>query len=406
MYEYHTLSNGIRIILSRTASRVVYSGVYINVGSRDEQGNDEGMAHFIEHSLFKGTTHRRAYHILNRIDGVGGELNAFTTKEETCVYASSLPEHLGRCLELFSDILFHSTFPETEISRERDVVLEEINSYSDSPSELIFDQFEELAFEGHPLAHNILGSKRNVRHFTPERLRQHLERCYTPSRMVIAVTGNVPFDKVVRMCERYFGGYADRPSAVDRSAKPRFQVFERCINRHTHQAHLLIGCEAPHVYHPSKTAFTLLNNILGGPAMNSRLNVAIRERYGFCYSIESQYVPMSDTGLFYIYAGVDTDAQERACRLIKDELQRVTETPLTLHQLRLAQRQMIGQMTINNDMGMNEMQSIGKALLNYERVDSLEEMNADIMSVTPDALLSVAQAQFRPDGISTLVYRN
>ena len=191
MYEYHTLPNGIKIILSHTPSRVVYSGVYINVGSRDETGADEGMAHFIEHSLFKGTEHRRSYHILNRIDGVGGELNAFTTKEETALYASSLTEHLDRCLELFADILFHSTFPESEIEKEKDVVLEEINSYSDSPAELIYDQFEELAFAGHPLAHNILGSKRNVRHFTPERIRRHLKLNYTPSRMVITVAGDV-----------------------------------------------------------------------------------------------------------------------------------------------------------------------------------------------------------------------
>ena len=185
MYEYHTLSNGIRIILNHTASRVAYSGVYINVGSRDEKGSDEGMAHFIEHSIFKGTAHRRAYHILNRIDGVGGELNAFTTKEETCVYATSLTKDLDRCLELFADILFHSTFPEAEIEREKEVVIEEINSYRDTPSELIFDQYEELAYEGHPLSHNILGSKRNVRAFSPERLRQHMERLYTPQRMVL-----------------------------------------------------------------------------------------------------------------------------------------------------------------------------------------------------------------------------
>ena len=406
MYQYHTLGNGIRIILSHTPSRVVYSGVYINVGSRDEAGADEGMAHFIEHSLFKGTSHRRAHHILNRIDGVGGELNAFTTKEETALYASSLAEHLPRCLELFADILFHSTFPEAEIEKEKDVVLEEINSYCDSPAELIYDQFEELAYEGHPLAHNILGSKRNVRRFTPDRLRRHLASCYTPSRMVVTVAGDVQFDRLVRLCERYFGDYADRPSAVDRSAKPRFHHFDRHINRHTHQAHLLLGCEAPDVYHRDKTAFTLLNNILGGPAMNSRLNVAIRERYGFCYTIESQYVPFSDTGLFYLYAGVDLGAQQRVVDLIRRELQLMADTPLTDRQLRQAQRQFIGQIAINNDLGLNEMQSIGKACLNFDHVDTLEEMNADIMNVTAADLQRVAQERFRPDLFSTLVYGN
>ena len=407
MYHYHTLPNGIRIILSHTPSRVVYSGVYIGVGSRHESGADEGMAHFIEHSLFKGTTHRRAHHIMSRIDGIGGELNAFTTKEETCIYATSLAEHLPRCLELFADILFCSTFPHAEIEKEKDVVLEEINSYSDTPSELIFDQFEELAFEGHPLAHNILGSKRNVRRFTPERLRRHLQQNYTPERMVIAVAGNVDFDRMIKLCEKYFVVSEmknEEFSILNSPSKPQFHTFSRHISRRTHQAHLLIGCEAPNIYSPHKTAFTLLNNILGGPAMNSRLNVAIRERYGFCYAIESQYVPFSDTGLFYIYAGVDLDAEERVINLITNELRRIAETPLTPRQLRTAQQQFIGQLAINNDNGLNEMQSIGKAYLCFDHVDTLEEMNADILSVSADDLSAIAGQRFKTDSMSYLVY--
>ena len=404
MYEYHTLPNGIRIVLSRVPSRVAWSGVYINVGSRDEYGDDEGMAHFIEHSLFKGTEHRRAHHILSRIDGVGGELNAFTTKEETCIYATSLGEHLDRCLELFADVLFHSAFPEREIAKERDVVLEEINSYSDSPSELIFDEFEELAFEGHPLAHNILGSKRNVRRFTAERLRRHLDRCYTPSRMAISVVADIDMGRLVRMCERHFGRYADRVSAVDRTAKPAFRRFDRHLLRHTHQTHLLLGCQAPDVYSRDKTAFTLINNILGGPAMNSRLNVAVREHYGFCYNVESQYVPFSDTGLFYVYAGVDHGAAESTKSLVRDELRRMADTLLTPAALRKAQRQFVGQMVITAAAGINEMQSIGKACLMFEKVDTLEEMTADIMALTPDDLRQVAGRWFGGEEYSTLVY--
>ena len=406
MYEYHILSNGIRVILSHTSSRVVYSGVYINVGSRDESGADEGVAHFIEHSLFKGTTHRRAHHILNRIDGVGGELNAFTTKEETCLYATSMCEHLGRCLELFADILFHSTFPENEIEKEKDVVIEEIESYNDSPSELIYDQFEEMAFAGHPLAHNILGNKRNVRRFTPEMLRQRMSRHYIPQRMVIAVAGNVDFNHLVRLCERHFGGYAgsDTGTRWRSEGRPTVQHFEKHIHRRTHQVHLLLGCEAPSIYDSQKTAFTLLNNILGGPAMNSRLNVAVRERYGFCYTIESQYVPFTDSGLFYVYAGVDHQAGERAVRLIKEELQRIADTPLTDRQLRSAQKQFVGQMAVNNDLGLNEMQSIGKAYLNFDKVDTLEMMAADVMAVTSSELQSVAQQRLATDAMSLLVY--
>ena len=411
MYEYHTLPNGIKIILSHTPSRVTYSGVYINVGSRDERGAEEGTAHFIEHSLFKGTEHRKAYHILNRIDGVGGELNAFTTKEETCVYASSLSEHLERCLELFADILFHSTFPLNEIEKEKDVVLEEINSYNDTPSELIYDQYEELAYEHHPLAHNILGTKRNVKRFTPEGLRTFMRSHYTPERMVITVSGDVKMERLVKLCERHFGGFPQSDQNTQsilntRKEKPTFRVFDRHINRHTHQAHMLIGCEAPDIYHADKTAFSLLNNILGGPAMNSRLNVAVREHYGFCYNIESQYIPFSDTGLFYVYAGVDLDAQDKARNLISDELMKMAENALSEQQLRLAQRQMIGQMAINDDYGLNEMQSIGKAYLCYDHVNTLEEMSADLMSVTTGDLLRVAQERFHPEKFSTLIYGN
>ena len=287
------------------------------------------------------------------------------------------------------------------------MVLEEINSYNDNPAELIYDQYEELAYEGHPLAHNILGSKRNVRHFSTERLRRHIDTLYTPERMVVTVSGDVKFDRLVRLCERYFGLY-QRPISDEgwRKEKPVFHRFERHINRHTHQAHLLMGSEAPDIYNSDKTAFSLLNNILGGPAMNSRLNVAIRERYGFCYTVESQYVPFSDTGLFYIYAGVDLDAEERALHLIRAELERIATTPLTAQQLRQAQRQYIGQMAINNDNGSNEMQSIGKARLCFDHVDTLEEMNADIMSLTPDDLCRVAQKCFCQDNLSTLIYGN
>ena len=406
MYEYHTLPNGIKIILSRTPSKVLYSGVYINVGSRDEVGDDEGMAHFIEHTIFKGTEHRRAHHILNRIDGVGGELSAFTTREETCLYATSLVEHLPRCMELFADMLFHSTFPEAEVERERDVVLEEINTYNDIPAERIGDQFEEMVYEGHPIAHPILGSKRNVRHFTSERLRRRMEQCYTPSRMVVSVVGDVEMGRLVRLCERHFGGYADHKAEPTREERPVFRHFERRLHRHTHQSLIMLGCEAPDLYSRDKTAFTLLNNILGGPAMNSRLNIAVREHHGFCYTIESQYVPYCDTGLFYIYAGVDPHAEERTLRLVGDELDRLASTTLSERELHRAARQMAAQMAIAQADGSDEMQSIGKAYLSFDKVDTLEDMTADIMSVTADSLRQVAERCFAADRMSVLIHGN
>ena len=408
MYSYHTLPNGIRIVFRQTDSKVVYAGVYIGVGSRHEQGSDEGIAHFIEHSIFKGTQRRHSCHIRNRIDGVGGELDAFTTKEETCVYASALSEHLERCLELFADILFHSTFPEHEIEKEKDVVIEEINLYKDSPSELIFDEFEELYFGSHPLAHNILGNKRNIKRFTSQHLLEHTRRCYTPDKMVIAIVGNTDFRRIVRLCERYFVTDCDShsPQSTVHSSQPaQFNKFDTTVNRRTHQVHLLIGGAAPDLFDNRKNAFTLLNNILGGPAINSRLNVAIREKQGFCYTIESQYVPFTDAGLFYIYAGVDSDAAERSTDLILAELRRLCQTPLTPQQLHAAQIQFIGQMAITNDSGLNEMQSIGKAYLNFDHVDTLEEMNRDILAVTPQQIQEVAQQLFVEDRLSRLCYR-
>ena len=416
MYHYHTLSNGIRIVFRPTTSIVTHAGVFIGVGSRHEQGAEEGIAHFIEHSIFKGTEHRRSYHIRNRIDGVGGELDAFTTKEETCVYASALSEHLERCLELFSDILFHSTFPEHEIEKEKDVVIEEINLYRDSPSELIYDEFEERYFGTHPLAHNILGTKRNVRHFTSDMLTRFIRSHYTPDRMVISVVGNVDFQRLIRLCEKHFGIERGKAMEIDNGKMKiekelphpdsfQFSPFNFHLNKRTHQVHMLVGGQAPTLYDNQKTAFTLLNNILGGPAMNSRLNVAVREKEGFCYTIESQYVPFTDAGLFYIYAGVDKDSSERAVRLILDQLRQLREVPLTPQQLHAAQVQFIGQMAITNDSGLNEMQSIGKAHLYFDHVDTLDEMNRDILALTPAELQEVAGQLLNEDNLSYLFYK-
>lgn len=405
MYQYHTLSNGIRIIFRQNNSIVTHSGVYINIGSRDESPAQQGIAHFIEHSLFKGTSHRRSYHILNRIDGVGGELNAFTTKEETCIYASSLSIHLERCLELFADILFHSTFPEREIEKEKEVILEEINSYKDSPAELIYDDFEEYIFGDHPLAHNILGSKRNVKRFTSSDLHAFLDGNYTTDRMVISIVGNADFKRVVHLCERFFGDYPLRTSAADRSSKPACRRFDLTVNRHTHQMHAMVGCEAPSVFDERKVAFSLLNNFVGGPAMNSRLNVAIREKYGFCYTIESQYTPFSDTGLFYIYAGIDPDSRQQFQEIVRRELRRLADNRLSSLQLHAAQQQYVGQMAINNELALNEMQSIGKSCLTFEHVDTLAEMQRDIESVTAAEICTLAGDLFSDDLLSYLIYK-
>ena len=289
------------------------------------------------------------------------------------------------------------------------MVIEEINLYKDAPSELIYDDFEECYFGKHPLAHNILGSKKNVKHFTSERLSEFMRSNYTPDKMVVTVVGNADFGKLVRLCEKYFLTPSPSSEKPDEGQPPAFDfrpsTFNNTIHRRTHQAHLMVGGPAPTLYDSEKTAFTLLNNILGGPAMNARLNVAVREKQGFCYTIESQYVPFTDAGICYIYAGVDNDADERTVELIMGEIQRLRDKPLTSQQLRAAQTQFIGQLAIQSDNGLNEMQSIGKAYLNFNHVDTLDEMTRDIMALTPKQLQETAQKYWSNDNFSRLTYK-
>ena len=285
------------------------------------------------------------------------------------------------------------------------MVLEEINSYKDSPAELIFDEFEEYAYSGHPLAHNILGNKKNVKSFTSEKLRTFMASHYTTDRMVVSIVGGVDFKRVVKLCERYFGEIETHTSANTKREKPTFRIFDTTLHRHTHQMHAMIGCEAYNLYDERKVAFTLLNNIVGGPAMNSRLNVAIREKYGFCYSVESQYTLFCDSGLFYIYAGIEPEAKERFVELAQSELKRFCTTRLSTTQLHSAKQQYIGQMTINNEQALNEMQSIGKSCLNFDHVDSIDDMRRDIESITSDDILHIANELFTEDRMSHLFYQ-
>lgn len=407
-YNYHTFTNGMKLVHRQVASVVAYAGIYIGVGSRNEDATQEGMAHFIEHTIFKGTQHRQAHHILNRIDGVGGELNAFTTKEETCLYTTSLIAHLPRCLDLLSDLVFFATFPEKGLEKEKEVVIEEINSYKDSPADSIFDEFEELAFEGSPLAHNILGTKRQVSHFSPEAVRTFFRNNYHPERMVLSVVADIPFERLVRLCRRLFettGGGTPTPARDDRHEAIVWRPFDIVKHQRTHQHHLLMGTPAPSLYDDDKVAFTLINNLLGGPAMNSRLNVAVREKQGYCYSIESQYSPFADTGIFYVYAGVDGDSVAQVRHIVCHELERLCHEPLSPRALRASQQQLIAQMAINNDSGLNEMQSIGKAYLTYGHVDTLEDTNREISEITSEQIIDVARKYFKPDRISVLEYQ-
>jgi predicted Zn-dependent peptidase len=403
-YNYAQLSNGIRIIHRETAGNVAHCGVAINAGSRDELPTENGIAHFIEHIIFKGTKNRKAFHILSRLENVGGDLNAYTAKEETFIYASFLSNYYERTLELFADILFNSTFPEKEIQKEKDVVLDEINSYKDSPSELIFDEFEELLFKGHPIGGSILGSPETVKSFRREDITRFMQRNYLTNRMVIASVGNIKLEKLVLLAERFFGAAPVINTEVKRETFEKYAPEFKVETKSNFQVHCVLGNLAYSLKNEKRTALALLNNILGGPGMNTRLNLNIRERYGYCYNIESHYQPFSDSGYFNIYIGTDNGYLDKSIQLIFKELKALREKPLGTLQLHRAKQQIIGQLAISLESKVSEMISIGKSHLFFDEVDTFEIIQQKIDRLTANDLQDVANEIFVQDKFSMLTY--
>lgn len=405
MYETHILNNGLKIIHQRVAGKAACCGLIIGVGSRDEQAEEEGIAHFIEHVIFKGTEKRKAYHILSRIEDVGGELNAYTTKEDTCIYASFLPKDYERALELFSDIVFHSVFPEKEIEKEKEVVIDEINSYKDSPGELIFDDFEELIYRGYPIGRNILGSEEAVKKLQRGDILDFVRRNYRTGRMVISSIGDIPFEKLVRLIERYFGDIPGEEASLVRQRPEVYIPETRVVEMDTYQNHCVIGNVAYDYTQDNRLALSLLVNMLGGSGMNSRLNLNIRERYGLAYNIEASYTPYSDTGVFTVYFGCDAGDLERCQRLCQKEMAAFCEVGLGQMQLHKAKNQMIGQMTLSSENYENMMLSIGKSFLIYGKVDDLESVCREVREITPELLQQVAREIFAREKQSILIYK-
>lgn len=404
-YLIHTLKNGIRIIHQRTDSPVGHLGVLINAGSRDENDEEHGLAHFIEHSVFKGTGKRKAFHILSRIEGVGGELNAYTTKEETVLYATFLTEYYDRTAELLSDILFHSVYPEKELKREKEVIYEEINSYKDSPSELIFDEFEELVFDGHPIARNILGTKKQLQAFTRDSIFRFIENNYHTDQMVISSVGNIDFGNLVKMLEKYFGAAPEKLRTEKRTKFENYIPQQKTIRRDTFQSHCVIGNTAFDVQHPQRIVMVLLNNILGGQALNSRLNLALRERWGMAYNVESGYVAYSDTGLFNVYFGTDKENLNKALNLVQKEFDLLRNTKLGGLQLSRAKKQLIGQIAISTESREDMMLTIGKSYLLYDKVDPIREVFRKIEDISAEQVLEVANMVLDKKQMSTLIYK-
>lgn len=407
--------NGLRVILAPSETNVVYAGIAVATGTRHELDTESGMAHLVEHMSFKGTARLSSVQILNRMESVGGDLNAYTGKEETVYYATFLRPHLKRAIPLLFDIVFSSTFPQAELDKEVEVVIDEIESYNDTPSDLIFDDFEGLLFPSHPLGRKILGNADRLRQYQTADLQRFVSRCYTPDRAVLFVKGNVSEEEIRSLIPRhplrgdrgsiYLFGVEDGKETTPPLLLEKGAGGEVFISKHTHQAHVMLGSRAYAANDPRRMGLYLLNNILGGPAMNSRLSLALRERTGLVYAVESNYTAYSDTGVWATYFGCDHADVRRCLRLVNRELQRLVEHPLSSRTLAIAKRQLKGQMGIAYDNSENVALSMAKRFLHEGRVPTLEEMYQQIDDLSPEALQTIAEEHFAPDRLVTLIYQ-
>ena len=415
-----------RVICAPSATDVVYCGIAVDAGTRDELPDENGLAHFCEHLTFKGTHRRRSWHILNRMESVGGDLNAYTGKEETIYYTAFLKEHFARAVDLLADIVLGSTYPQTEMNKEVEVVIDEIESYNDSPSELIFDDFENLIFCGHPLGRNILGEAGRLRGFRSEDIQRFARRLYRPDRMVFFVYGRIEpahaCREITKALKRVASSLPEghpfqtllqtdaspaRPDRNDaaRTAVPEYRPQTVTLHKDTHQAHVMLGARAYNAYDDKRTALYLLNNILGGPGMNSRLNVALRERRGLVYNVESNLTSYTDTGAFCIYFGTDPEDVDTCLKLTYKELKRMRDMKMTSSQLAAAKKQLIGQICVASDNFENNALSMAKTFLHYNKFENLAVVCKRIEALTADDLLEVANEMFAEEYLSTLIYR-
>jgi len=401
----NTLENGIRLVHLRIPGLVAHCGLIINTGSRDETIQEHGIAHFIEHMLFKGTKKRKAYHILSRLEDVGGELNAYTTKEETAIHASFLKEDYTRAIELISDIAFHSVFPEKEIEKEKDVVIEEINSYLDNPSELIFDDFEELIFANQPIGRNILGTPESVKSFSQKKICDFISSNYNTNQMVFCSVGNISDEKILKLFRTHFADIVtvEKGDRINRTWLYKPASVTKKMD--TYQNHCIMGNLAYDLKDNRRMGMFLLNNILGGQGLNSRLNLSLREKHGFAYNVESSYNPYCDTGIFSIYFGTDNQYLNKSISIALAELKKLRTSKLGNIQLSKAKNQIKGYLARGYENHESLMLSLGKSLLFFNKIDSIEDLCKKIDAVTSSELLETANDIFETSKLSTLIYK-
>lgn len=407
MKEFHhtTLPNGLRIIQESSPTGVVYCGLLVDAGTRDEEASDSGMAHFCEHTTFKGTSRRRAWHIRNCLERVGGDLNAYTNKEETTYYATVQAEDFPRAVDILTDIVFHSTYPQKELKKEIEVIIDEIDSYRDSPAELIYDEFEAMLFRGHPLGRDILGNAGRLRQYTTADALRFTGRYYTPANTTFYVLGNIAFDRVVRLVDKATRDLPYKKVVKAPQPLPPYVVEQRVGKHETHQAHVLIGNRSYSRNHPQRLTLQILSNILGGPGMNSLLNVSLREKHGLVYAAESSSFSYNDTGVWAVYFGCDESDVEHCRQLVFQILESLRERPLSESRLRAAKKQMIGQMKLSCDQFESYALALGKTFARSGRHRDVDDIIRRILKITPDDVQSVAREIFDEHRLSTLIYK-
>ena len=402
-FETYILPNGIKGIHRRTKSSIAHCALVVNAGTRDERDGEHGLAHFAEHAFFKGTEHRKAYQVNCRLENRGGELNAYTTKEDTTIHATTLRSDFAKAAELISDVAFHSTFPEHELQREREVIIDEINTYKDSPVDMIFDTFEDMIFEGSELGHNILGTKASLARHNSQSIKRFISRTHTTDQMVFSTIGNFSLAKVKSVAEQYFGLHAATKREFSRSKPAMVEPFERVVNKHTHQTHCIIGARAYDIHAERRLPLSLLINILGGPSANSRLNVVLREKNGLSYNTEATYTPYNDSGMVAIYFSSDHHNADHCRELIDRELRALRSEPLSARRLAMIKRQFLAQMAISMENNEGYMLGAGKSYLVHDEIDTLEEVYRKVSAVKAEQIMEVAEEIFSKT--STLIYQ-
>lgn len=404
-YDIHTLPNGIRIIHKQvTNTKISHCGFILDIGSRDEAPHQLGMAHFWEHLAFKGTEKRKAYHILTRLDAVGGDLNAYTTKEKICFHASVLEEHFEKALDLLTDITFHSIFPEKEIQKEKRVILEEMSMYLDDPADAILDHFDEMIYVNHPLGMNILGTTESVSSFNRPHFLSFVQEHQNTEKIIFSSVSTLPFAKVVRLAEKYLQDLPRKSAQYDRKKFEGFKKQELIAKKPISQAHSIWGTESYDLHNEKRFPFGLLVNILGGSGMNTRLNMTLREKYGLVYSIEASYQPFIDSGIFTIYFGTDKSNLDRCNYLVIKELEKLKSEKMGTLQLHKAKQQIKGQLAMAEESNLSLMLMLGKSMLDLERIDTLNEIFEQIDVISSEQLLEIANEMFAENRLSKLVY--